>query len=121
MGIVIPERSGTNTRKHTWIDGKAFRDIRSQNNEKGSEIEDNKSRTTEVTKAVRNSIEEKEMAIENNRMDSRVAHLIEAKKTILNELKTQRQNCKLRKKDVELNRAVEDTRYVCSRGTTPAR
>lgn len=82
--VVIPERSGTNTRKHTWVDWKALRHVRSQNNEEGSEINDIETWTTEITKDVRNSTKEIETDIETNRMDSRLAHLIEAKQSIQN-------------------------------------
>ncbi|KAG0417941.1 hypothetical protein HPB47_005242, partial [Ixodes persulcatus] len=46
--------------------------------------------------------------LEIDRMDSRLAYLLEAKKALLDRLKGQRLNRRLRKKIAELNRTIED-------------
>lgn len=53
--------------------------------------------------------------LEVDRMDSRLAHLLEAKTSLLNRWKGQKLNRRLRKKIAELNKTIEDHCQTLSR------
>lgn len=113
--IVIPEQSSANVRKHTWIDWTAFRDNRNQEAEEETEIDDIETWTNKIIQDVQNSTKNIETDLETNTMDSRLAHLIEAKQSILNRWKKLRLNRRLRKKVAELNRTIEEyCRTLCA-------
>lgn len=113
--IGIPEHNDTSNRTHRWIDWDAFRHTRNQREDGDDEIEDINSWTAEITKNVRDATKEIKTDAEIDKVDSRLAHLIEAKQSILNRWKKQRLNRRLRKQVAELNRAIEDhCRVLCA-------
>ncbi|XP_070390919.1 uncharacterized protein [Dermacentor albipictus] len=101
--IGIPEHNDTSIKTHRRIEWDAFRDTRSQKNDDDDEIEDIDSWTAKITKSVRDATKEIETGAEIDKVDSRLAHLIEAKQSILHRWKKQRLNRRLRKKVAELN------------------
>ncbi|KAG0444479.1 hypothetical protein HPB47_013748 [Ixodes persulcatus] len=104
--ISIPEHNDTSTRTHRWIDWDAFRDARNQKRDGDDEIED--------IDFVHDATKELETDAEIDKVDSRLAHLIEAKQLILNRWKKHRLNRRLRKKVAEFNREIEDhCRVLC--------
>ncbi|EEC19326.1 hypothetical protein IscW_ISCW014348, partial [Ixodes scapularis] len=79
VDISIPEHNDTSIRTQRWIDWDAFRDARNQKRDGEDEIEDIDSWTAEITKSVRDATKELETGAEIDKVDSRLAHLIEAK------------------------------------------
>ncbi|XP_077508619.1 uncharacterized protein LOC144120005 [Amblyomma americanum] len=113
--ISIPEHNDTSIETHRWIDWDAFRDARSLNTDADDEIEDIESWTAEITKSVRDATKEIETDAVIEKVDSRLAHLIEAKQSILSRWKKQRLNRRLRKKVAEVNQAIEEhCRALCT-------
>ncbi|XP_072143706.1 uncharacterized protein [Dermacentor andersoni] len=71
--------------------------------------------STEIVNKVENATKEVETDERVHRVDSRLAHLIAAKQSILSRWKTQRTNRQLRKKVAELNREIEShSRVLCT-------
>lgn len=100
------KNEGGCTIEHKWTDWDAFR-LHRRNGPGQTDIEDIAAWTTELRKG----IQEATKKIETNEsvacVDSRLAHLIEAKKSIKERWKKQRWNRKLRKKVTELNRSIQ--------------
>ncbi|KAH7964175.1 hypothetical protein HPB51_027587 [Rhipicephalus microplus] len=84
--IGIPEH-GTRNRTHKWINWDALQDTRNQERDDGNEIEDTDSLEAGITKSVGDATKEIETDAEIHEVDSRIAHIIEAKQSILNRWK----------------------------------
>ncbi|XP_077523238.1 uncharacterized protein LOC144134142 [Amblyomma americanum] len=113
--ISIPEHNDTSIKTHRWIDWDAFRDARSQKTDADNEIEVIESWTAEIIRSVRTVTKEIETDAAIDKADSRLAHLIEAKQSILSCWKKQRLNRRCRKKVAEVNRAIEEhCRVLCT-------
>lgn len=107
--ITIPQltASPTTLREFTWVDWDAFRKrrITEPTDSSISNIESwSRSLQEDVQKATRRI----QTNVPTERMDSRLAHLIEAKASILNRWKGQRLNKRLRKKISEINKRIEE-------------
>ncbi|XP_077553677.1 uncharacterized protein LOC144168602 [Haemaphysalis longicornis] len=100
------KNEGGRTIEHKWTDWDAFR-LQIRNGPGQTDIEDIEAWTTELRKG----IQEATKNIATNKsvpcVDSRLAHLIDARKSIKEPWKKQRWNRKLRKKVTELNRSIE--------------
>ncbi|XP_077542813.1 uncharacterized protein LOC144155328 [Haemaphysalis longicornis] len=112
--VIIPEKvnASEDTRKHKFTDWDAFRRLLHTEEEDIENIEEWSAliagKITEATKII-------ETDAQVDKIDSRLAHLIEAKESILNRWKKQRLNRRLRKKVAELNRAIEaHCRVLCT-------
>ncbi|XP_077560738.1 uncharacterized protein LOC144175539 [Haemaphysalis longicornis] len=113
--IPLPGAHHAGTRKFKWIDWNDFRKLReSQHDENPSQITDIDAWCRDLTGSVEAATKEIETELEVDKMDSRLAHMIEAKNSILARWKKQRLNRKLRKKIAELNRNMEEhCRELC--------
>lgn len=113
--IPLPGAHHAGTRKFKWIDWNDFRKLReSQHDENSSQITDIDAWCRDLTGSVEAATKEIETELEVDKMDSRLAHMIEAKNSILARWKKQRLNRKLRKKIAELNRNMEEhCRELC--------
>ncbi|XP_077542647.1 uncharacterized protein LOC144155191 [Haemaphysalis longicornis] len=116
MEVTIPigcnGRTYRGHRKHRHTDWDAFRKLLPTEQTDITDI-------VEWTNEIREKEKEATRTIETEdnvgRIDSRLAHLIEAKQSIQAKWKTQRTNRKLRKKVAELNREVEaHSRVLCT-------
>lgn len=95
-------------RKFTYVDWDKFRESRSARAEQG-EIPDSLGQWTEMLlQDVRVVTRTIETEVQTNKMDSRLAHLLEAKQSLLARWKGQRLNRRLRKKIAELNTQIEE-------------
>ncbi|XP_072142785.1 uncharacterized protein [Dermacentor andersoni] len=114
--VVVPlggnDGVGRSLRKHRFTDWDAFRGLLP---EEQTEITDIEEWSTEIVNKVEKATKEVETDERVHRVDSRLAHLIAAKQSILSRWKTQRTNRKLRKKVAELNREIEShSRVLCT-------
>lgn len=110
--VIIPGND-EKRKEYRWTDWVAFRDRLPSDDE--GEIEDIEEWTAKIEARVKEATKMIEMEAEIPGVDNRLAHLIEAKQSILSKWKTQRLNRRLRKKVAELNRAIEDHyRVLCA-------
>ncbi|XP_077531669.1 uncharacterized protein LOC144144172 [Haemaphysalis longicornis] len=99
-------------RKHRHTDWDAFRKLLPTEQTDITDIEEWTNEIMEKEKEATRTIETEDNV---GRIDSRLAHLIEAKQSIQARWKTQRTNRKLRKKVAELNREIEaHNRVLCT-------
>lgn len=102
-----------NIQEFRWTDWEEFRSKRQalSSDDPITDIEEwTQSLNADVTRATKTITTD----VQTDRIDSRLAHLIEAKTSILNRWKGQRLNRKLRKKVAELNKAIEEhCRTLC--------
>ncbi|XP_077547993.1 uncharacterized protein LOC144160638 [Haemaphysalis longicornis] len=99
-------------RKHRHTDWDAFRKLLPTEQTDITDIEEWTNEIMEKEKEATRTIETEDNV---GRIDSRLAHLIEAKQSIQARWKTQRTNRKLRKKVAELNREIEaHSRVLCT-------
>lgn len=89
-----------------WTDWEEFRSVRKARQDTTS-ISDIEEWTRGLNADTRNATKTIATEAQTDRMDSRLARLIEAKASILTRWKSQRLNRKLRKKVAELNRNIE--------------
>ena len=95
-----------------WDLFRTLREKRGQSQHSPSHLDRWSEQLKEDVKAATKSIQ---TDFEVDRMDSRLAHLLEAKKSLLDRWKGQRFNRKLRKKIAELNRTIEEHCEVLSK------
>ncbi|XP_077530885.1 uncharacterized protein LOC144142925 [Haemaphysalis longicornis] len=112
--VPVPGDQKNNVKKYTWIDWSEFRKIRNREEADVEEIDDIDEWTDKIARNVREATKEIETDVETEAMDSRLAHLIEAKKAIQDRWKKQRLNRRLRKKVAELNKEIENHCRVLS-------
>lgn len=119
LEVLIPlEGKGGNTekRKHRVTDWDAFRTALTSWQ---SEITDIDQWTDNVNRTMEGATKEIETDESIDRVDSRLAHLLEAKQSIKARWKGQRTNRKLRKKIAELNQCIEGhCRLLCEQQWT---
>ncbi|XP_070377433.1 uncharacterized protein [Dermacentor albipictus] len=111
--VIIPEEvnASEDTRKHNFTDWDAFRCLLSTEMEEIKNIEEWSAHIAGNVKEATKIIETDEQV---DKVDSRLAHLFEAKQSILNRWKKQQLNRRLRKNVAELNRAIEvHCRLLC--------
>ncbi|XP_077560733.1 uncharacterized protein LOC144175532 [Haemaphysalis longicornis] len=104
--VPLPGKHQEEKRKVRWTDWNDFRKIRDSRGDE--EITDIESWCRGLNYSVAAATKEIETDLEVSRMDSRLAHMIEAKNALLARWKRQRLNRRLRKKIAELNRAIEE-------------
>ncbi|XP_072142945.1 uncharacterized protein [Dermacentor andersoni] len=112
--VIIPEevKASEDTRKHYFTDWDAFRSLLPTEMEEINNIEEWSAHIAGKVKEATKIIETDEQV---DKVDSRLAHLFEAKQSIINRWKKQRLNRRLRKKVAELNRAIEvHCRLLCT-------
>ncbi|XP_077548005.1 uncharacterized protein LOC144160658 [Haemaphysalis longicornis] len=112
--LPVPDDQKSNVKKYTWIDNSEFRMIRDREEVDVDVIDDIDEWTDKIARNVREATKETETDMETEAMDSRLAHLIEAKKAIQDRWKKQRLNRRLRKKVAELNKEIENHCRVLS-------
>ncbi|XP_077547772.1 uncharacterized protein LOC144160025 [Haemaphysalis longicornis] len=112
--VPVPADQKNNVKTYTWIDWSEFRKIRDRGEADVEEIDDIDEWTDKIARNVREARKEIETDVEMEAMDSRLAHLIEAKKAIQDRWKKQRLNRRLRKKVAELNKEIENHCRVLS-------
>lgn len=93
--VPVPGDQKNNVKKYTWIDWSEFRKIRNREEADVEEIDDIDEWTDKIARNVREATKEIETDVETEAMDSRLAHLIEAKKAIQDRWKKQRLNRRL--------------------------
>ncbi|XP_042144989.1 uncharacterized protein LOC121835111 [Ixodes scapularis] len=103
--IIIPLKGKTRPiRKFNYTNWDAFRQLAPT-----GKIEDIEEWTPDLQKATTNASREIETTEDTKgKMDSRLAHFVEAKQSILTRWKKQRLNRSLRKKIVDINRAIHE-------------
>ncbi|KAH6938596.1 hypothetical protein HPB50_010946 [Hyalomma asiaticum] len=105
-----------NSRTFIWTDWEAFRKTRdTQQQTTADKITDIDSWTRTLRNDIKTSTKAIVTNIETPQMDSRLAHLIEAKNSILARWKKQRLSRKLRKKIADINRNIEEHCHTLSR------
>lgn len=112
--VPVPGDQKNNVKKYTWIDWSEFRKIKNREEADVEEIDDIDEWTDKIARNVREATKEIETDVETEAMDSRLAHLIEAKKAIQDRWKKPRLNRRLRKKVAELNKEIENHCRVLS-------
>ncbi|XP_077564576.1 uncharacterized protein LOC144180043 [Haemaphysalis longicornis] len=100
--------SAPQARKHKWVDWEAFRRQRNEAADENEHIQDIAAWMKNVTRDVRLATREIEMDVQVDSMDSRLVHLIQAKRSLQERWKKQRLNRGLRKKIAGLNRKIEE-------------
>lgn len=106
--VSTPDRAQGSKRKFEWTDWEDFRKKRGQQQPSEDTITDIEEWTRSLAADVRASTKTIETDVETDKMDSRLAHLIEAKNSILARWKRQRLNRRLRKKIAEINKNIEE-------------
>lgn len=95
--VPTPDKAQGSKRKFDWTDWEDFRKKRGQQVPTEDKITDIEAWTRSLVADTKASTKTIETEVETDRMDSRLAHLIEAKNSILARWKGQRFNRKLRK------------------------
>ncbi|KAM7307743.1 hypothetical protein ISCGN_011379 [Ixodes scapularis] len=107
--VPTPDRMHGSKRTFTWTDWEDFRKQRDrQQQHEAEEITDIEAWSRELVEDAKASTKTIETDVDTDKMDSRLAHLIEAKNSILARWTKQRLNRRLRKKVAELNRSIEE-------------
>lgn len=113
--VRIPLKGRNNaaiTRQHRITDWEAYRKALPEDT---TEISDIEQWSRNVVQLVEDTTQEVETDETIDQVDSRLAHLLEAKQSIQNRWKKQRTNRRLRKKVAELNRKIEaHCRVLCT-------
>ncbi|XP_077498683.1 uncharacterized protein LOC144109760 [Amblyomma americanum] len=112
--VIIPEeiKASQDTGKHNFTDWDAFRSLLPTEVE---EIENIAEWSAHIAGKIKEATTVRETDEKVDKVDSRLAHLIAAKHSILNRWKKQRLHRRLRKKVAELNRAIEaHCRVLCT-------
>ncbi|XP_075526245.1 uncharacterized protein LOC142557943 [Dermacentor variabilis] len=117
---VVFEVEGRRPKALTFIDWDKFRMIREETGERGKEFEglyrpSLEDWVTQVREDVKEATKEITTDLEVDSVDSRLAHLIEAKRSMQARWKGQRLNRRLRKKISELNKLIEEHCKLLSR------
>ncbi|XP_075543106.1 uncharacterized protein LOC142576707 [Dermacentor variabilis] len=117
---VVFEVEGRRPRALTFIDWDKFRMIREERGERGKEFEglyrpSLEDWVNQVKEDVKEATKEITTDLEVDSVDSRLAHLIEAKRSMLARWKGQRLNRRLHKKISELNKLIEEHCKLLSR------
>ncbi|XP_037505344.1 uncharacterized protein LOC119381643 [Rhipicephalus sanguineus] len=104
------------TRQHKFrvTDWDKFRKLREERSE-GEEKLDLERWTAQIGEDIRATTKEITTDLPVGKMDSRLAHLLEAKQSLLTRWKGQRLNRRLRKKIAEVNRSIEEHCKVLSK------
>ncbi|KAM7315618.1 hypothetical protein ISCGN_005401 [Ixodes scapularis] len=107
--VPTPDRMHGSKRTFTWTNWEDFRKQRDrQQQHEAEEITDIEAWSRELVEDAKASTKTIETDVDTDKMDSRLAHLIEAKNSILARWTKQRLNRRLRKKVAELNRSIEE-------------
>ncbi|KAG0436899.1 hypothetical protein HPB47_017709 [Ixodes persulcatus] len=107
--VPTPDRMQGSKRTFTWTDWEDFRKQRDrQQLHEAEEITDIEAWSRALVEDAIASTKTIETDVDTDKMDSRLAHLIEAKNSILARWTKQRLNRRLRKKVAELNRSIEE-------------
>ncbi|XP_077548070.1 uncharacterized protein LOC144160777 [Haemaphysalis longicornis] len=106
--IRTPDTMQGTKRTFTWADWEEFRKQRNRLLLEAEEIPDIVAWSHALVEDARARTKTVETDVDTDRMDSRLAHVIEAKNSILARWKTQRLNWRLRKKVSELKRLIEE-------------
>ncbi|XP_077553450.1 uncharacterized protein LOC144168315 [Haemaphysalis longicornis] len=106
--VRLSRASAPQARKHKWVDWEAFRRQRNEAADENEHIQDIAAWMKNVTKDVKMATREIEMDVQVDSMDSRLVHLIQAKRSLQERWKKQRLNRGLWKKIAGLNRKIEE-------------
>ncbi|KAM7309196.1 hypothetical protein ISCGN_012827 [Ixodes scapularis] len=107
--VPTPDRMQGSKRTFTWTDWENFRKQRDrQQQHEAEEITDIEAWSRELVEGAKASTKTIETDVDTDKMDSRLAHLIEAKNSILARWTKQRLNRRPKKKVAELNRSIEE-------------
>ncbi|KAK8758657.1 hypothetical protein V5799_003711 [Amblyomma americanum] len=105
--VQTPDKAQGSKRNFKWADLEDFRNKRDQQKSSGDTITDIEAWTRSLIAGAKASTKTVETEFETDKMDSCLAHLIEAKNSVLARWKGQRLNRRLRKKIAEINRNIE--------------
>ncbi|KAH6947741.1 hypothetical protein HPB50_021113 [Hyalomma asiaticum] len=98
-----------NNRTFEWADWETLRNKRDIHQESSADkIDDIAAWIQNLSEDIRSATQTTETDIETPKVDSRLAHLIEAKNSVLSRWEKQRVNRRLRKKIAEINRTTEE-------------